>query len=378
LPTVTLTDITIGNLKPADGKRITYLDRSLKGFGVMVMPAGHASYVLTYGPDRRRVKLGDVGVVKLADARLSARERLSRYQLGQEKETDAPQFEAARDEFLKAAEEKGNKQRTIRDHRRLLTRHFARWNRPALDELMPQELQKRLDRIRAPSERRHAYDAIKVFMRSAERRHYIDRALTDRMGAPAKGRARKRVLTDEELRAVWKASAGDDHFSRIVRLCILTGRRRSEIAQLEASMIERDLIRLPPQLTKNPHEHLFPIGPMMREIVAALPSEGYLFPPRKTWRGSGSVYNAWGKDKPRLDQRSGVTGWVLHDLRRTFSSNWAMLETPIEVTEKYINHISGRQAGVQGIYNRFSYLEPMKRALEKYERWLHLLTASQG
>jgi Arm DNA-binding domain len=103
IPTISLTDLSVRHLKPMEGKRITYLDKSLKGFGVMVMPSGHASFVLTYGPDRKRIKLGDVGVVRLADARAQARQRLSRYQLGQEKETGSPIFKDAVDEFLAAS-----------------------------------------------------------------------------------------------------------------------------------------------------------------------------------------------------------------------------------------------------------------------------------
>jgi integrase len=377
IPTIALTDLAVKHLKPVEGKRITYLDKSLKGFGVMVTPSGHASYVLTYGPERRRIKLGDVGVVKLADARAQARDRLSRHQLGLEKETGSPTFETARAEFLAASIEKGNKARTTRDYTRLLTRHFFAWNKLRLDELSSHDVQRRIDRIQAGSERRHAYDAVKVFMKWAERRHYLDRALTDRMDAPAKGRSRDRILADDELRAVWLACNGDDHFSRIIRLCILTGQRRSEIAHLERSMIRGDRIAFPSEFSKNRQEHVFPIGPMSRAILAELPTSGYLFPARKTWRGRGSVYNAWNKDKPRLDKRSGVTGWVIHDLRRTFSSNWARLGILVEVTEKYINHVSGRQSGVQGIYNRYTYWEPMERACAAWERFLSDLIAGQ-
>jgi integrase len=197
------------------------------------------------------------------------------------------------------------------------------------------------------------------------------------MDAPAKGKARRRILTDNELRAVWLACDGPDHFSRIIRLCILTGQRRSEIAHLERYMVRGEMIAFPADLTgnKNRQEHVFPIGPMSQAIITELPREGYLFPARKTWRGAGTVYNAWSKDKPRLDQRSRVTSWVIHDLRRTFSSNWARLKIPIEVTEKYINHISGRQSGVQGIYNRHTYFDEMAEACERYEQFLSDLVA---
>ena len=55
MPTISLTDLTVRNLKP-QGKRITYLDKSLKGFGVRITETGHACYVLTYGANRQRVK----------------------------------------------------------------------------------------------------------------------------------------------------------------------------------------------------------------------------------------------------------------------------------------------------------------------------------
>src|SRR3954447_1727035 len=100
-------------------------------------------------------------------------------------------------------------------------------------------------------------------------------------------------------------------------------------------------ITIPSELSKNRQEHRFPIGPMAQSIFREIwvdrgwnnppPAEklpntyrtDYLFPARKTWRGAGTVYNAWNKDKPKLDARSGVTDWVIHDLRRTLSSNWA-------------------------------------------------------
>jgi integrase len=377
IPAISLTDLAVRHLKPAEGKRITYLDKSLKGFGVMVTPSGHASFVLTYGPDRRRIKLGDVGIVKLADARAEARTRLSRYQLGLEKETGSPKFETARSEFLATSVQKGNKARTTKDYTRLLTRHFSGWNNLRLDAITAHDLERRIARITAASERRHAYDAIKVFMRWAERRHYIDRALTDRIDAPAKGRSRNRILTDDELRAVWLATVGSDHFSRIIRLCILTGQRRSEIAHLERDMIRGDRIAFPAELTgnKNSQEHIFPIGPMTQAILAELPQEGYLFPARKTWRGGGTVYNAWNKDKPSLDADSAVTGWVIHDLRRTLRSKWAELGISREVAERYINHISGVHSGVSGIYDRFSYWQPMEQACATWEGFLSDLIA---
>lgn len=127
-------------------------------------------------------------------------------------------------------------------------------------------------------------------------------------------------------------------------------------------------------MTKNGREHIFPVGAITQDILKGLPKQGYLFPARKTWRAGGTVYNAWNKDKPRLDKASGVTGWVLHDLRRSLVSSWAALGIRLEVTEKYVNHVSGAHGGIQGIYLRHSFLPEMREAVGKWEAQLSHLT----
>ena len=81
MPVVTLTDITLRSLRPTPGKQVTYIDKSLKGFGVRVNERG-MSYVLTVGPERQRIKIADVGVVALKDARTKAKTILAEKQLG--------------------------------------------------------------------------------------------------------------------------------------------------------------------------------------------------------------------------------------------------------------------------------------------------------
>ena len=99
MPLVTLTDITLRSLRPVPGKQVTYIDKSLKGFGVRVTEAGAMSYVLTHGPDRRRVKLGDVGIVPLKAAWTKAKTILAEKQLGIAMPS-SPTFEEAKTLFL--------------------------------------------------------------------------------------------------------------------------------------------------------------------------------------------------------------------------------------------------------------------------------------
>lgn len=366
MPVITLTDISLRNLKPAAGRQVTYFDKSLKGFGVRVGSEA-MTYVLVYGPNRTRVKLGEVGILKLAEARAKARTILAERQLGVYRPKGQETYERALVAFLEAAKAK-NRDRTVRDYTRLLSRHG--FGAEKLSDISPRDVQKKLDALAGtPGEQAHAQTALKIFFAFCVRRHFVDQSPMLRVEPPSRQTSRSRVLTDQELVAVWHACAG--MFGDIVRLCILTGQRRSEIAQLRTDMIEDDCIRLPPTLTKNKRQHLFPIGKLAQEIIATLPKTGNLFPARRRGRkGSATVFNSWTKDKADLDAKSGVTGWVLHDLRRTLVSAWAALGIRQEVTEKYINHVSGTQAGIVAVYQRHTFLPEMREAVERWERHL--------
>ena len=60
----------------------------------------------------------------------------------------------------------------------------------------------------------------------------------------------------------------------------------------------------------------------------------------------------------------------MHDLRRTFATTHAKIGTPIHVTEKLLNHVSGTISGVAAVYNRHSYMEEMKAAVASYDGFL--------
>jgi integrase len=375
MPTVALTDRTIPHLKPIPGKQVIYVDRTLKGFGVRVSGAGQMTYVLTFGANRQRIKLGEVGVVKLTDAREQARNILAERQLGICQALGTEIYGRALAGFLEIAKTK-NKERTVRDYTRLLTRHG--FGAEKLGDITPRDIQRKLDRLAdTPSEQRHALAALKIFFGFCVRRHLLDASPMARIERAARATSRERVLTDPELKCVWIACEGQRTFGHITRLCILLGQRRSEIALMRQSYVNETerTITLPREITKNRRQHTFPYGDMTAAIIGAIPKGEYLFPARKTWRQGGTVYNAWNKDKPKLDTASGVFDWVLHDLRRTLVSSWAALGIRLEVTEKYINHVSGTHGGIVGVYQRHSFLPEMRAAVDAWEAHLTTLTS---
>ena len=79
--------------------------------------------------------------------------------------------------------------------------------------------------------------------------------------------------------------------------------------------------------------------------------------------GEKGVFSGWSKSKERLDLRSGVSGWTLHDLRRTTATGLQRLGVRLEVTEAVLNHVAGSRAGIVGVYQRHEWADEKRAAL---------------
>jgi len=58
--------------------------------------------------------------------------------------------------------------------------------------------------------------------------------------------------------------------------------------------------------------------------------------------------------------------WRLHDLRRTCASGLARLGINLPVIEKVLNHSSGSFAGIVGVYQKHSFADEKRQALEAW------------
>jgi integrase len=187
------------------------------------------------------------------------------------------------------------------------------------------------------------------------------------------GRSRERVLTAEELRALWR-SLDNGPFSEILRLLLLTGQRRNEIGRLHWSEIDlpRKLIVLGAERVKNSRQHELPLSRQTLEIIERQPrrnSSAFLFSDKQ---GFGD----WDGAKIRLDQRLDIAPWRIHDLRRTAATGMAELRVQPHIIEAVLNHVSGHKAGVAGIYNRARYEGEMREALQRWADHLDQITSS--
>ena len=183
-------------------------------------------------------------------------------------------------------------------------------------------------------------------------------------------RPRERVLSDAELRLIWRA-LDDSQYSTIVKLLMLTGQRMTEIAALRWSEIDfdRGVISLPGERTKNGRPHEIPMAKMVRSLLAAQPSNG-----RELVFGEGAgPFSGQSHRKAALDQDIARTGkplaaWVHHDLRRSVATGMAELGIAPHIIEAVLNHQSGHKGGIAGIYNRAQYGPEKAQALAHWDR----------
>ncbi len=180
---------------------------------------------------------------------------------------------------------------------------------------------------------------------------------------------RERVLTDDELRAIWNATGGEGSYNAIVRMLILTGQRREEVAGMAWSELADDLSvwTIPSQRAKNKAAHIVPLALQAQIIVRAasrIEGQPLVFP------GTRGPFNGFSKAKDALDKASGVKNWRLHDLRRSMATNLQKLGVRLEVTEAVLNHVSGSRAGIVGVYQRHEYAAEKRQALDAWARRL--------
>jgi integrase len=187
-----------------------------------------------------------------------------------------------------------------------------------------------------------------------------------------KPRARTRVLSAAEIRAVWNATAGTDDFSNVIRLLLLTGCRAAEIGGLSWSEIYSDRIVLAGGRTKNGRQHVVPLVPATQAILARRKRESGQF---VFGRMASRPFSGWSAGKQALDNRICAAGfelpsWTVHDLRRTFVTGCNELGVSPHVIEAAVNHVSGFRGGVAGIYNYAAYEVPIRSALTRWADYI--------
>jgi integrase len=203
---------------------------------------------------------------------------------------------------------------------------------------------------------------IKTFFGWCVGRAILEASPAHGLSAPAREKARNRVLSDDELVAIIKGARKiNGPYGAIVEFLALTGQRREEVAQLTWHELDLagQLWTIPAARTKNAKPHIVHLSKQSLEVLIRMPKIGEF-----VFSSSGSKpFQSFSKFKHDLDKRSAVPDWRLHDLRRTCVSGMARLGVAPHVADKVLNHQSGTISGVAAVYQRHEFLPQRKEAL---------------
>jgi integrase len=185
-------------------------------------------------------------------------------------------------------------------------------------------------------------------------------------------RARERVLTDDELRAVWRVAESAGQFGAFLRFIILTAARRTEAARATWGEISDTDWTLPAARNKTKVELIRPLSDMAQMVLKAVKvgagdkKPGFVF----SSDGGARPLGGFSKAKKAFDAAAGVSGWTIHDLRRTARSLMSRAGVNTDHAERCLGHVIG---GVRATYDRHAYGEEKKRAFEALATQIDLI-----
>lgn len=190
------------------------------------------------------------------------------------------------------------------------------------------------------------------------------------LSAPGAVESRDRVLTRDEIKALWIATGSMEYpFRHLYRLLLLTGQRREEVAAIEWSELDQTgaTWTIPSSKTKNGKPHIVHLCDLALELIGEI--EKVKGCPYLLSTTGNTPVSGYSRAKARLDNLMAANlpklePWRVHDLRRTLVSVLAELGIPTDVADRILNHVSGSQAGVKGVYQRYEFLAERKRAME--------------
>jgi integrase len=390
--------------KPRDEIR----DTLLTGLGLIVQNSGHKSWAVRYRHAGRTVKhtLGPYPALDLAKAREEGKVALQLVAKGMD---PAASKKLARQESLTGRDLVKNVVSQFIDRHAKRKRSWPEIERMFKHDVLPywgerriQEISRRdvielMDRLTdrgVGTMTNRVFSIVRKLFNWAISRDIIDASPCARLKPPVPEVSRDRVLNDNELRWFWKATTALGYpFGPLFQLLLITGQRLSEVGEAKASEINLDsrVWVIPRERVKNNAAHEVPLSEVGFAVIDTLPrivsKSGYLF----TTTGQTPV-SGWSRAKRNLDkamlaiarsdaadcgQRADtmlILAWRLHDLRRTASSGMARLGINLPVIEKVLNHTSGSFAGIVGVYQRHSYSDEKRAALETWGRFITTLS----
>jgi len=357
------------------GKWLTdYWDEGLPGFGVRAHHSGRKSFMVRYNlrGSKRRMTLGSYPTLSLAQARSQAKEIIGRVSRGEDPQ-EAKQEEKTAETFGELAAEylerhaKRKKRRWQEDERILRVDLLPAWKRKKAHNISRREVGELLDGIverGAPIMANRVKALISKIYNFGISRDIVAHNPCTGVPMPAKPRQRDRVLSEDEIRSVWRAfDSLHPVMAASFKVRLLTAQRGSEILAMRWEDLEKDWWTIPGEIAKNGLAHRVPLAPQMEALLQSLRGltgdSPWVF---ASDRKPGSHISAIQKAARRIADEADVE-FVPHDLRRTAASFMTSMGISRLVVSKLLNHV---ESGITAVYDRHSYDGEKKEALEAW------------
>jgi integrase len=386
-----LSDAQVAALRADPDRVIFHPDPEMANHGVRIYPSGQKSYTVVrrdaYGK-QRWVALKSTTLISIEAARKIAAAVIERLDAGKDPfPPDPVKADSVADvaySWLKRHVEK-NKLRTGEELRRIVEKHILvpAWRNRPFKDLRRSDVTKLLDAVEDENGAWVA-DSVLTTLRSiaswyASRNDDYAPPFTRNMRrVQAQDRKRDRALSEAEVRKVWRiAEELSDaelearaepqpspvygaQFARFIQILLLTGQRRDKVATMKWSDLASDgTWTIATEKGEKGNAKSLKLPPQALAIVKRQPkfkSNPYVF---TSTRLAGHI-GGFTYLKERFDERAGVSGYTLHDLRRTARTLMTDAGVSNEVAERVLGHAL---PGVVGTYNVSAYAAQKERAL---------------
>jgi integrase len=414
-----LTDFAIKNMKPTAERR--EIPAGGRGLYLVVHPTGAKGFAVRYRVRGRPKKLtlgrwqspADIGATKaapepkigepmsLASARKLAADTLLKVERGEDpakRKTEHLTVDAILDDFVKRHVDKLRSADQI-------TGALDRYVRPRIGSMSIYELKRReivemLDAIEdgagpVMADRTLAYVRKSFNWQAARDDEFSSPIVKGMARTKPKERARKRVLSDDEIHLLWKALDTADVpscYPRFVKSLLLLMTRRNESADMAALEIDGDVWTIPGERYKTKLDHVIPLTAQAKALIGGKPegvkgNDWFIF----SSTGGKRPFSGFSKAKAALDAEmlkirraergenaddvKPIPHWTLHDLRRTARSLMSRAQVPADHAERAMGHVIG---GVRETYDRHEYLDEKRVAFAALAEMVERIVGPAG
>jgi len=372
-------------IRPPRSGQMDYWDADTPGFGLRVSAGGRMSWVVMYrhGDVKRRLTLGNYPALSLAEGRAKARRALHTVQYQGADPAAEKKANRAAETFGEIVQEyldryaKREKRSWRKDLQILEKDLLPRFGKRKAKDITRRDIIAMLDEIverGAPIQANRTLEVVRKLFNWAIGRDIVQVNPCHRLPKPSSENRSDRVLTAAEIRAVWKATEAEAPLTAaIFKLRLLTAQRGAEVLAMRWDQISDCWWTIPAEVAKNGLAHRVPLAPQAQSLLDAS---------RRLSGGSVWVFPGAGGDAHhrvavhkahnRVRRRSKVN-FVPHDLRRTAASYMTGMGISRLVVSKLLNHV---ESGVTAVYDRHSYDQEKRAALEAWGAHLERITSS--